>query len=66
VMTSTASSTSSSGPRKIRFNSIASDPQGSGPFPPDQPHVPPITGGTAPCLLCTVGKHYRPYPTQQQ
>src|SRR5215467_13514602 len=36
VMTSTASSTSSSGPRKKRFNSMASDPR-PGPFPPDQP-----------------------------
>src|ERR1700761_6663848 len=48
-MTSTARSTSSSGPRKKRFNSIVSDPFGPGPFPPDQPHVPPTTGGTA-CL----------------
>src|ERR1700728_4810950 len=62
VMTSTASSTSSSGPRKIRFNSIASDPQGPGPFPPEQPHVPPTTGGTAPCLLRTVGQLHRPVP----
>src|ERR1700761_693262 len=48
-MTSTASSTSKSGPRKKRFNSIVSDPLGPGPFPPDQPHVPPTTGATA-CL----------------
>src|SRR5579863_474658 len=59
VMTSTARSTRSSGPRKIRFNSIASDPFGPGPFPPDQPHVPPTTGGTA-CL--SPGRLRRPCP----
>jgi hypothetical protein len=55
VMTSTASRTSSSGPLKKRFNSIASDPVGPGPFPPDQPHVPPTAGGTA-----MPASHWRP------
>src|SRR6202012_5567838 len=32
-----------------RFESIDERPLGEGPFPPDQPHVPPTTGGTA-CL----------------
>src|SRR5215469_6145091 len=60
-MTSTARSTSRTGPRKIRLNgefeSIASDPLGSGPFPPDQPHVPPTAGGTA-----MPAPHWRPPP----
>src|ERR1700735_4613371 len=31
------------------LNPSTSDPLGEGPFPPDQPHVPPTTGGDA-CL----------------